>query len=60
MDVNDVGQDKSHKDATEKYDAEHGTYKDGTDSVSVDDRLPTAQMPKGTDPSPFTLGPIGK
>jgi len=52
----DVGQDKAHKDFTERYDAEVGTYKDNIESVPTADRLPTAQMPKAPDPDPFKLG----
>lgn len=52
----DVGQDKPLKDFTERYDAEVGTYKDNIVTVPVDDRLPTAQMPKAPDPDPFKLG----
>jgi len=56
--TSNVGQDKQFKDFTERYDSEVGTYKDNIVSVPTDDRLPTAQMPKAPDPSPFTLGPM--
>ena len=54
----EVGQDKPLKDFTERYDAECGTYKDNIVDVPVEDRLPTAQMPKAPDPSPFKVGPM--
>jgi len=58
MDTNDVGQDKAYKDAVEKHDAKSGKYKDATKDVPTDQRLPTSQMPQGTDPSPFKVGPM--
>lgn len=54
----DVGQGKKFNDFTERYDSEVGTYADNIAPVPTDDRLPTAQMPKAPDPSPFTLGPM--
>jgi hypothetical protein len=54
-----TGQEKPVKDATEQYDKNYGTYKDAVDAVPTDDRLPTANLPKAPDPSPFTLGPLG-
>lgn len=54
----DVGQDRGSKDFTEKYDKGHGTYRDGVDSPSPETRLPTVSMPKGPDPSPFSIGPL--
>lgn len=57
-DMSDVGQDKTHKEAVEKYDAEHGTYKESIDTVPTDDRLPTAQMPKAPESTPFVVGPL--
>ena len=53
-----TGQDKPVKDATEQHDKNYGTYKDNIAPVSTDDRLPTAQMPKASDPNPFALGPM--
>lgn len=36
-----------------------GTYHDAvTSDMSTEGKLPTAQMPKGTDPSPFAMGPM--
>lgn len=55
-DLSNVGHDKEHNDATEKYDAEHGSYKDPVKSVPEAERLPL--RPQGPDPSPFKLGPI--
>ena len=44
------------KDATDVYDANYGEYKNPVEAVPVDERLPTAQMPKASDPDPFKLG----
>lgn len=35
-----------------------GEYKDDVDSIPEADRLQESQLPKGTDPSPFKLGPM--
>ncbi len=36
------------------------SYKDEVDSKPLEgDRLPTNALPKGTDPSPFRIGPTG-
>lgn len=56
-DPNSVGQDRTYKTVDEAEKAEKGTYADNIETVNTDDRLPTAQMPKGTDPDPFNLGP---
>lgn len=55
-----VGQDAPSKDVCDQYDKDYGTYKNAVPEVPVDDRLPTANMPKAPDPSPFTLGPLGR
>lgn len=47
-----VGQAEKYKEVVEKYDAEHGTYKD---NVPREPNLPNAQ-PAGPDPSPFKIG----
>lgn len=57
-DASNVGQDKTHKDVTDAYDAEHGKYEDTVAKVPEEERLPLREMPKGPDPSPFTLGPM--
>jgi len=57
-DVSDVGQGKSHSDVTEKYDSAAGKYQDKITPIATEERLPTTQMPKGADPSPFVLGPM--
>lgn len=57
-DVSDVGQDKATHDATEKYDKKCGTYRSTIDTPEVEPRLPTVSMPKGPDPSPFSIGPL--
>jgi hypothetical protein len=43
------------KDATEEFDNQHGTYKDAVQDVSVEERLPTSNMPKAQDPMPFKI-----
>jgi len=58
VDPNNVGLERTYKDATEGHDAEHGTYKDSADDMPVEQRLPTADMPKAPDPSPFKVGPM--
>ena len=57
-DVNDVGQGKTHNEVVQKYDSEHGKYADAVEKVPQPDLLQENQMPKGPDPSPFTLGPL--
>ncbi len=60
VDPKNVGHDRPYKDAAEAHDAEHGTYVDGVDGAggeSAENRLPTANLPKAPDPSPFKLGP---
>ena len=59
MDTSDVGHGKTHPEPVCKHDAEQGYYKDSITPVATEDRLPTAQMPKAPDPSPFVLGPTG-
>jgi len=41
------------KDPIKAHEEAHGTYSDATDGVPTDQRLPTAQMPKGPDKTPF-------
>lgn len=53
-----VGPDKPSKDVTDEHDKTYGKYGDKTKEVPVDDRLPTANMPKAPDPTPFSLGPL--
>jgi hypothetical protein len=53
-----TGLDKPLKEAVEQHDKTYGTYKDNITPVPTDDRLPTANMPKAPDPSPFALGPM--
>lgn len=46
------------KDTMDAVKAADGTYKDRVDeSTDVESKLPFAQLPKGKDPDPFTLGP---
>jgi hypothetical protein len=44
--------------AAETYDKKHGKYEDVVAKVPQKDLLQESQMPKGTDPSPFTVGPM--
>lgn len=55
-DADQIGQDRTFKDAVEADKAANGTYEDKVTSVEPEQRLPTTQMPKAPDPSPFTLG----
>lgn len=46
------------KDTMDAIKSAQGTYKDRVDeSTDVESKLPFAQLPKGKDPDPFTLGP---
>ena len=57
-DPNTIGQDKAYKDATDEYDAGKGSYTEQvTTGEDAGPRLPTADMPKAPDPSPFNLTP---
>lgn len=51
-----VGQSEQYKDATEKYDAEHGTYRCNVPHDGQVTGLPN-QAPAAPNPSPFKLGP---
>lgn len=55
-----VGADKPTKDVVTQYDKDHGTYKDATEGVPVEQRLPQANLPKGKDPQPMVLNTPGK
>lgn len=35
-----------------------GEYRDDAEGIPEADKLQESQMPKGADPSPFTLGPM--
>lgn len=46
-------------DVMKKVNDAHGQYKDAvTDNTNTMSKLPQASLPVGTDPSPFTLGPL--
>lgn len=51
-DTSNIGQDRQYKEAVERYDAEHGTYKP---NVPQEPNLPNAS-PAGPDPKPFKVG----
>lgn len=53
-----VSQDGQYKDATDKYDASHGKYKDAAESIPEDQKFATGNMPLQNQPSPFKLGPM--
>lgn len=59
VDPNSVGQDKPVKDITEAYDRAHGKPVSNTANLPEADRFQESTMPKGPDPSPFKLGPMG-
>lgn len=47
-------------DVMKKINSAHGEYKDAvTDNTNQMSKLPQTSLPQGTDPSPFTLGPLG-
>jgi len=50
-----VGTDKPSKEPVEQFDKDYGKYNEGITEVNTDDRLPTANMPKAPDKSPYTL-----
>jgi len=58
IDPNQVGLDRTYKDATDAHDAAAGKYKDAVQDVPEEQRLPTSQMPKAPDPDPFKVGPM--
>jgi hypothetical protein len=43
---------------TVQPDSYDGKYKDRANDLPEDSKLPTGNMPKAPDPSPFTLGPM--
>jgi hypothetical protein len=51
-----VGQSGQYKDATDKYDAEHGKYQSNVPRDGQLVGLPNSS-PSAPDPSPFKLGP---
>ncbi len=53
-DASNIGQSAQYKDATEKYDAEHGKYKDNVDPGTA----PINSQPAAKDPSPFKIGAL--
>jgi len=60
FDVKNVGHGKAYPTPNDAKDASCGVYKDNTEAMSADDKLPVKQMPKAPDPSPFILGPMAK
>jgi hypothetical protein len=50
-----VGPGKEHELPVEKYDSEQGDYESNVGAP--EEHLPTSALPKGTNPSPFKLGP---
>lgn len=59
MDINNVGQGKTHPEAVDAYDAGYGKYQGNVPRTgNQEGLLPTDAMPKAPDPSPFTVGPM--
>jgi hypothetical protein len=58
IDPKNIGQGRTHEDATDAYDAEHGEYEHVVGKLPKDERLQELEMPKAPDPSPFALGPM--
>lgn len=50
-----VGQGQAYNDAVDKYDAEHGKYRDNVPAGGMTG-MPNAN-PAAPDPSPFKIGP---
>jgi len=42
----------------QEYDKQHGVYKEPDPAKEGTPLLPTSQMPKAPDPSPFKMGPL--
>ena len=58
IDLKKVGSSQQAS-VTSVFDSTYGIYKDAVDAEPIEGaRLPTDQMPKATDPSPFSLGPM--
>ena len=58
IDAAGIGQGKMTPD--EAINKAFGVYHDKVDDASIEDKLPTAALPKAPDPMPFALGPLGK
>jgi len=59
IDPKSIGQAETYKDATDAYDAGYGSYEANVPRTGDEESLlPTTQLPKGKDPSPFVLGPM--
>lgn len=58
VDTNEVGVGKKYATVADAAAAKKGMYNDAAASLSVEERLPMNQMPKGRDPMPFNLGPM--
>lgn len=58
QDVNDVGQGRRFGDVVEKYDNDHGVYKDSAENLPDATKLPQGNLPQAPDPNPFNLGPM--
>lgn len=56
IDTNEIGVGKKYATVAEAMAAKKGTYADAANSISMEERLPMSQMPKGRDPMPFSLG----
>ena len=56
--LKDVGHGKKYSTPNEAKDASCGTYEDSVAKMPLEEKLPSAQMPKAPDPSPFKLGPM--
>jgi hypothetical protein len=58
--MSNVGQGKATPEPVDAYDQAHGKYEGNVPRTGNEDpNLPTDAMPKGPDPSPFSLGPMG-
>ena len=53
LDPNTIGQTRPVKDPEDALKQSEGTYKDGAQDLSVQEKI--EYMPKGPDPSPFNI-----
>lgn len=54
-DAGKIGQDRQYQDPQEAIDADGGVYSDPVDKMPMEERTQERVMPRGPDPSPFTI-----
>jgi len=55
IDPASIGQDRQFKDATQAYDAAHGSFANQLPMMPTESKLPTQQMPMAPAPMPFAI-----